>query len=345
MKTGSLRHSFLVGGEYGFQTRDFVRFNGSAAPVALFSPVLTRPLYNTTTAANNSIFDGTVLAAYVQDQIDFGHGWKALVGARFDYFQQQLNDRRPINQDLARIDREWSPRAGIVYQPQQWISLYGSYSRSFQPSGEGLSLAANASDLQPEITENFEVGSKFDFWRGRFGSTVSLFRLNRNNVKTTDPSDITRLLPIGLQRTDGIEVSFVGRPFSNLEVFGGYALLDATIERSSTISSGVLLQGKRAQLVPRHAFNLWSTYTFANGFGFGGGIVYNDDRYAETNNLVLLPHYTRVDATVFYRKRHYDVALNVRNVGNVKYYESAHSNFQIMPGPPVNALVTTRLRW
>jgi catecholate siderophore receptor len=52
-----------------------------------------------------------------------------------------------------------------------------------------------------------------------------------------------------------------------------------------------------------------------------------------------------VDASVFYRKRHYDVAVNVRNLANSKYYESAHSNFNVYPGSPVNASVTTRLRW
>ncbi len=343
-KTGRLYHTVLFGGEYGFQTRDSLRFNGTAGSVALVNPILTQPIYSTTPTTNN-VFDGTVLGTYLQDQVNIGWGLKALVGVRFDYYKQELNDRRPANQDLSRIDREFSPRAGLVYQPKNWLSLYGSYSRSFQPSGEALSLAVNAAQLKPEVTENYEAGSKFEFLQGKLASTVSLFRLNRNNVKTTDPSDPTKLLPIGLQRTDGFEVSFTGRPFSRFEVYGGYALLDATIEKSNTVSSGVLLQGKRAQLVPKHAFNLWTTYAFDNGFGFGGGVIYNDDRFAETNNLVLLPGYTRVDATLFYKKRHYDFAVNVRNIGNVKYYEAANSNFQIMPGSPVNAYVTTRVRW
>ena len=343
-KTGRLYHTVLFGGEYGFQTRDTLRFNGTAAPVDLMNPILIQPVYSTT-PVNNNVFDGTVLGSYLQDQVNLGWGWKALVGVRFDYYKQAVNDRRAANQDLSRIDREFSPRAGLVYQPTNWVSIYGSYSRSFQPSGEGLSLAANATDLKPEITENFEAGSKFEFLQGRLASTVSLFRLNRNNVKTTDPSDPTKLLPIGLQRTDGFEVSFTGRPFARFEVYGGYALLDATIEKSNTVNSGVALQGKRAQLVPKHAFNLWTTYAFDNGFGFGGGVIFNDDRFAETNNLVLLPGYTRVDATLFYKKRHYDFAVNVRNIGNVKYYEAANSNFQVLPGSPVHAYVTTRVRW
>jgi catecholate siderophore receptor len=172
-----------------------------------------------------------------------------------------------------------------------------------------------------------------------------VFRLDRNNVKTTDPANPSKLLPIGVQRTDGFEISVSGRVINRLEVYGGYAWLDATIVKSNSVSTGVALQGKRAALVPKNSFNLWSTYTFENGFGFGGGIYYNDVRYAETNNLVVLPSYTRVDGTLFYRKRHYDVAVNIRNLGNTDYYESAHANYQIMPGAPINGTITTRFRW
>jgi catecholate siderophore receptor len=337
-------HLFLVGVEYGSQSRDSVRFTGTAAKVTLIDPTLT-PVIPGTTPATNTVFDGTVAAIYVQDQLSFGHKVKAMVGGRFDYFQQKLNDRNPTNLDLNRIDRQFSPRAGFVYQPSHWVSLYSSYSRSFQPSGEGLSLAANAADLKPEVTTNYEVGGKFDLLGGRATSTVSVFRLDRNNVKTTDPSNTTRLLSVGLQRTNGFEVSMSGRVYKRFEVFGGYAYLDAKTVKSNTLSSGVPVQGKQAALVAPHSFNLWSTYSFENGFGVGGGVIFNDSRFAEVNNLVALPAFTRVDATVFYRKRHYEVAANLRNLANAKYYETANSNFQIMPGSPINGTITTRLRW
>jgi outer membrane receptor protein involved in Fe transport len=52
-----------------------------------------------------------------------------------------------------------------------------------------------------------------------------------------------------------------------------------------------------------------------------------------------------VDATVFWKRPKYDIALNLRNIGNVTYYESAQSNAQILPGAPVNGAVTVRYRW
>lgn len=342
--TFGIGHKLLFGAEYGRQMRNSAVYRGKVSAVDLNDPILTPAQFGTAPSTNNE-FTGTVAGVYVQDLLDLGGGWKALVGGRFDYFKQSLDDLLAANVDLSRIDRQFSPRAGVVYQPKSWVSLYTSYSRSFQPSGEGLSLAANASELKPEVTSNYEGGAKFDFFNGRVGSTVSVFRLDRNNVKTTDPANPTRLLSVGLQRTDGFEVSVTGRVLKNLDVVGGYALLGARTLRSNTVSSGVLLQGKRASMVPRNSFNLWSTYSFDNGFGFGGGVIYNDVRYAEANNLVLLPSFTRVDATVFYRKSRYDIALNLRNVGNIRYYESAHSNNQIMPGSPINGTLTTRLRW
>ena len=337
-------HTFLVGVEYGWQSRDSLRFNGTAPKVALIDPILTPAIPGATPATNN-VFNGTVVGTYVQDLLDLGHKLKAMVGGRFDYFQQRLDDRNPTNLDLSRIDRQFSPRAGLVFQPSHWTSFYASYSRSFQPSGEGLSLAANAADLKPEVTTNYEVGGKFDFFGGRATSTVSVFRLDRNNVKTTDPANTTRLLSVGLQRTNGMEVSLSGRVYKRFEVYGGYAYLDAKTVKSNTLSSGVPLQGKQVALVAPNSFNLWTTYSFENGFGVGGGVIYNDSRFAEANNLVSLPAFTRIDATVFYRKRHYEVAANLHNLANAKYFDTAQSNYQIMPGSPINGTITTRLRW
>jgi iron complex outermembrane receptor protein len=60
---------------------------------------------------------------------------------------------------------------------------------------------------------------------------------------------------------------------------------------------------------------------------------------------VVLPGFTRVDATVFYRQRRYEVSLNLRNVGNIRYYENAQGKFQVYPGTPIAGEVTTRFRW
>ncbi|MBI2682734.1 MAG: TonB-dependent siderophore receptor [Acidobacteriales bacterium] len=337
--TFGVQHELLFGLEYGAQSRGTLRFNGVASNVDLVDPVLTQPVYSSSPATNNT-FQGTVAGVYVQDQITFSPKWKATVGTRYDHYRQRLDDRNPSNVDLRRIDRAWSPRAGVVYQPTLWSAIYVSISRSFQPSGDGLSLAVNNEQLKPETTTNLEAGTKLDFFGSRLSTTLSVFRLNRSNVKTVDPNDSTKLVLSGQQRTNGVEISFSGSPLRRLEIFGGYAYLDSRVVKANDLT-----KGKRIGLVAPHSMNLWSTYSFANGFGFGGGVTYNDFRYAANDNAVRLPGYTRVDATVYYRKARYDVALNLRNIGNVRYIESANNNNQILPGAPVNGLLTVRLRW
>lgn len=345
--TGTLwgmRHTVLMGVEVGTQNTGMLRFNGTAPDVSLVNPVLTPPRYSATPAIDNA-FHGGVFGLYLQDQISISTRWKALVGARRDRFRQTLDDRSSRNVDLGRTDQVWSPRAGLVYQPTGWMSIYSSYSRSFQPSGEGLSLAANNADLKPEITQNYEIGSKTDLLGGRMTATVAVFRLDRTNIKTTDPVDPNRLVLVGRQRTDGAEVSLSGSLRPRWNVYGGYAWLATKILRSNNVSTGVRLEGNRAGHIPLHSASLWSTYSFENGFGFGSGFIYAGDRFTSNDNLVVLPGYARVDATVFYRARRYEAAVNLRNLLNNRYFETAQGNFQIFPGAPVNGLLTLRYRW
>ena len=339
-----MQHRLLTGLEFGAQSRRTWRFNGAAAAVDLFQPVLTRPLYGAT-PANNNRFDGQTTGVYVQDQIGLAPGWKLLAGVRGDRYAQTLTDFLPGKPNLRRIDKVWSPRVGLVYQPRPWTSFYGSVSRSFQPSGEGLSLAANNAELEPESTVNKEAGNKSEFFGGRIQATLAAFDLQRRNVKTADPVDFNRLILAGRQRTRGAELSLAGELSRRIQIYGGYAFLDTRILESNDTASGVRIQGKRLGHIPLHSANLWSNLRVTDRFGVGLGVTYAGERFTANDNLVSMPAYVRVDAALFWRTAHSDVALNLRNIANAGYYESAHGTGTIMPGAPVSGVLTLRYRW
>jgi catecholate siderophore receptor len=297
--------------------------------------------------SRNNRFLGQTMAVYAQDLVTLAARWKALVGVRVDDFRQTLELRPPTNTtpNLGRTDYAASPRVGIVYELRPWASLYGNYSRTFDPSGESLSLATNNAQLKPEVTQNFEGGAKANLLRDRMSATLSVFRLDRTNIKTTDPNNPLALLNLGEQRTDGAEVNVQGSVMRHWQVYGGYAWLDGRIVSSNTLSSGVSLQGKRPAMSPLHAASFWTAYTFENGFGIGGGLVARAKQFASTDNLAALPAYARVDVSVFYRRARYELQANMQNVGNVRYYDAAQSDFQIYPAAPVNAAVTARWRF
>ena len=68
-------------------------------------------------------------------------------------------------------------------------------------------------------------------------------------------------------------------------------------------------------------------------------------QFAATDNLAALPAYARLDASVSYRSARYDVQVNVQNVGNVRYYDAAQSDYQIYPAAPVSVAITARRRF
>ncbi len=344
-RTGALDHALLVGVEAGRETTSSVRLTGTAPDVAVIDPVLTRPTYATTPASDNA-FTGQYVGLYVQDQISIGNRWRALVGGRFDYNDQRLDDRLPANTDLGRVDQAFSPRAGIVYRARPDTSLYASVSRSFQPSGDGLSLAVNNEELEPERTTSYETGVKTELFRHRLTLTTSVFRLDRTNVKTRDPLDPNTLVLVGRQRSQGVEIAAAGSIVPGWNVSGGLTFLDPTILRSNDVSSGVPVQGNRIGNVAARSGSIWTTYTMERGVTFGGGVFVLGDWFASNDNLVRIDGYARLDAMAGYRfGQHYEVQLNLRNLLDEDYYESAHANNNIMPAAGRNGLVTVRYRF
>lgn len=351
-----LEHALLFGMEFGEQKKDALSGNyQNPASVSLYNPILT-PSARVGLSPSDSTGTSTTAAFYMQDLVTLSERWKALVGARYDRFNQETKDNLS-SAKLDRVDKEWSPRAGLVYQPADDVSLYGSYTKSFQPSQETFNLAFNnnAAQLAPEETTNYEVGAKLDWLNGNLSTMVSLFRLERTNIKSADPANNNRLIPVGEQRTDGLELSAMGRLAEGWDINAGYAYMDAKITDSpSTMAVNIVgeparvaLEGNRASLTPRHSANLWVSHRFGNGFGLAGGVVLVGDQYASASNVVKLPGYTRFDASAFYETKRYDLRLTLNNLLDKEYYISAHGGADLYntPGAPRSALLSLRLKF
>ncbi|PHV23541.1 TonB-dependent siderophore receptor [Janthinobacterium sp. BJB446] len=357
--TGTLRHEVLYGAEFGKQNKDASSWASTvvATNVSIFNPVLPQVNRSKLGARGDTFGTYDTAAAYVQDAISFSDEWKALAGLRYDRYKQQsrlANAAGLTTADLSRTDSAYSPRAGLVWQPSAAQSYYASWSRSFQPSGENFALAANNADLAPETTRNTEVGAKYDLWGGRANATVSLFRLERDNIKTSDPIT-NRIVPVGTQRTDGLELTFNADLHDGWKMMAGYAYLDATITDSiavdrsvnapgTTTASSVAIKGKRATLTARNTANLWLTKDLGHGFTVGGGANAVGSRFANPGNTVVLPGYVTADAMAAYRTGRYEVQLNVNNIGDTRYIVSGHGSSPnlSLPGAPRNVALTLR---
>jgi catecholate siderophore receptor len=332
LRTGGVAHTLLFGMEVGRQFQDDFRHTAENIANVPVSNSIRDAHFDGAPLAFDRHATSNIFGVYVQDQLVFSPRWKSVVGLRADRFEVAIDNRLPGVGDLGRTDVAASPRAGLIYQPRQAVSLYTSYTYTFLPSGQTLSLATNTVDLKPENARNYEVGARFDLIDARLNVSAALFRLDRNNVRNTDPNDPTRLVQTGQQRTDGVSVSAAGTLRPEWQIYGGIAHLNARITRDS--SSGPA--GRRVGLVPANQLTLWSTYDVSARWGAGAGVISQSRMFTSFSNDVELPGFTRVDAVVYHRLGRSRIALNIENVLNARYYPTAHSDNNISPGASRN---------
>lgn len=334
-------HAILYGVEIARQVKDAMTIATRVVAVTSLTdpvnPVVNNAAFTALSASQRNRLDTTGL--YVQDLIDIGHGVKALIGLRHDIYRQRTDQRLAGQSDFARTDRNWSPRAGLVFQPDDAQSYYASWSRSFQPSAEQFGLAATNADIAPEETVNREIGAKYTLLGGRIGLQAAGFILKRTGIKGTDPVT-QRVLPIGTQRTRGVELS--GQiDLNGWRAVAGYAYLDAKVVASATPA----LIGRGATLTPKHQANVSLVRDFGR-FGLGGGGNYVGDRWADPANTTTLPGYVTADALAWVDVRKgVRVQVNGYNLFDRRYIVSGHGSSPLlnMPGSPRSVLVTARM--
>lgn len=348
LELAGMKHQLLYGVEFGRQSKDLLSYSRTnVATVSLLNPVLPTLLLlidGKPSADNHSVFK--VASVYLQDLVAITPEWKALAGLRYDRFQQDTHERQPGKPDLGHTDTAWSPRVGLVYQPSSVWSYYASWSKSFQPSGETFALAANNAQMAPEKTTSQEVGVKWERPDGKASATASLFKLERTNIKSVDPTTNT-VVPLGVQRTNGLELTFAGEVAPTWQVWAGYAFLDGEMTTSPAVDAGQPVQGKQPTLTPRHSANLWFTKALGYGFGLGAGLNYVGARFANPANTVTLPGYTTVDAMTYYRMGAWDVQLKLNNLLDRRYIVAGHGSSPNLnlPGAPCSAQVVARYRF
>ncbi len=340
-RLGGIDQTVLIGFELGRQTSRNQRLSGTVtgARVPVADP--TRDLAVTYARAASDADNrtrATVAAIYVQDQVRPADWLEIVAGIRFDSFRLSVDDQRPQVATRQRRDEFVSPRLGLVLKPQDNLSFYASYSRSYLPqSGEQFSaLSLTTEALEPERFDNYEVGAKWEPVRGLL-ATATLYRLDRTNTQARDQLD--RIVLTGEARVRGLELGLERSISDRWQVSAGYSWQDAEIARTTTAAPA----GRTLPLVPKHSFSLWTRYQVNKALGLGLGAISRSQSFASISNAVMLPGYTRVDAAAFLRlTRNVQAQLNVENLFDEDYFPTAHNDNNTAPGGPRSVRATLK---
>ncbi len=292
--------------------------------------------------ANNRT-KATIGAIYIQDQIRPTDWLEIVAGLRFDNFKLHVDDLRPqVNSTFSRKDGLWSPRLGVVLKPNDSLSIYTSYSRSYLPqSGDQFSgLDINTSSLKPERFDNYEVGAKWEPIDGLL-ATAAVYRLDRSNTRVSNPDGSGTFILSGEQRSRGIELGLERSVSDRWQISAGYAWQKAEVTSATTACASGDCEVPN---VPRHSFSLWNRYDVSKSLGLGLGLIARSKSFASISNAVTLPGYARVDAAAYYKLMGgVEAQINVENILGADYFPMTNGDNNIAPGAPRSVKAQLRL--
>ncbi|WP_424813258.1 TonB-dependent receptor [Roseococcus sp. YIM B11640] len=331
-RTGPLEHNVVSGLEVGRESVQLRRWTATRPTASLVAPNYDQmPGYqdarsltaDTLTVANR-------IAVYAVDQIRIGQYFEVLGGVRFENYDASVTNRFVANANLSRDDNMWSWRGALVFKPVRGVRTYFAAGTSYNPSAESLALTTATSNLAPESNISYEFGASWEVNRN-FEIRGALFQIDKENARTTDPTNATVTVLQGEQRVQGFEISASGAPIPSVpqwNVIAGYTYLNSEIVKSRNPAE----VGRQMLNTPQNTATFWTTYDLPYGFTIGGGASYVDSRYANTANTVRVPSYTRYDATVAWNiSQGLTARLNGLNLTDRKFYEGVYQG-NITPG-------------
>ncbi|CAI8884663.1 catecholate siderophore receptor [Pseudomonas sp. 29] len=299
-------------------------------------------------------------ALYVFDTLELNEQWLVNMGLRYDHFDTDYKTYNAAGTTTSKGDdtSEFvTGQFGVVYKPAENGSIYASYATSATPPGntlgegqEGNPLGGTpdrsgnllSSDMEPETTKNYEIGTKWDLLNDRLSLTADIFRTEKENARVQ--VDTTSYENAGKTRVQGVELSASGKITDKWQVFAGYAFMDS--EQVDGGPLGKANDGNELPNTPKNSASLWTTYQVTPKLTIGGGAFYVDDVYGSVANTTMVDSYVRYDAMAAYKlTKNVDLQLNVQNLTNETYYDKAFSTHFANQAAGRTALLSTNFHF
>lgn len=337
--TAKVTHTLVTGFEVARETSQNTRLTiTDQTGNSLVHPNPYDPFTGTITFRDRTDTTADAIAVYVFDTLELNKKWELNGGLRWDHFNAETDISG--NTHLEQSDAMLSWRAGAVYKPQENGSIYLSYGTSFNPSAEALALSTTTGTLDPEESETYELGTKWDLLKEKLSVTSAIFRTLKKNA-LTDAGTGTPSTLDGEQQVDGFEIGVTGAITDKLNVIAGYTHLDSKIESSRDATE----VGKKVNRVADNSVSLWTTYQLMPAFQVGGGASYVSSRYSDDANTRKIPGYITYDAMASYDlSENVSLRINGINLADEDYYDSVGGG-HVIPGRGRTFMLTTGLKF
>ena len=288
----------------------------SAAAVRAAYAATPPPHYLVTTKSNT-------YSAFASDVLNLTERLSVLAALRVDRFDNQGGIL--YSPTAAYKQTAVSPKFGLVYQPvKDRVALFANYQNSFHNLGAFIGTDGLSRNARPERANQAEAGVKLDAAGGRVSATVSYYDIRvRNLLRATPTAALTNAsTQDGTQLSRGVELNVVASPARGVNFVGGFAY-----NYSVLVNASDDVNGRRPNTASSpYLANAWLSYRQPAGplkglgAGFGGNYASDNKIQNTTTNVFTLPHYTVLNASIFYDQPRYRLSAKVDNLTDKKYW-------------------------
>lgn len=241
---------------------------------------------------NNFGATSTNYSLFGEANINFTDSFRAIAGLRLvrdnlrfytDRFSTSPTPVPGVNPSFAAEGStsvtDYADRLGLQYDVNSHVHTYVTYSRGYKGPAYNVFFNMNAlqtNELNPETSNDYEVGVKSTLFDRRAQLDIALFDDQVSNYQANEPdivagTVVTRLINAGEVSTKGVEVDLAARVTEDLTVNANYAYVDAKIDRFNCppgASASCDVNGKPLPFAPKNKLTLGAQY-----------VAWSSDRY------------------------------------------------------------------
>lgn len=321
------------------------------------SRLVSDPLtWNTSTVAAYSDFTPystlryrtAQIGGYAAARFSLTDALKLIIGSRVSWYDYK-SDTTILSTGVKttspiKANAEFTPYLGLVYDLNDILSVYASYTSIFVPQ---YYFDRNGQLLDPITGTNTEIGFKGQFFDDRLNGTLAVFEVNRDNVASRiaglsycNPNIAACYEGVDGVQTRGVELELSGFITDHWRITGGYTY--AISKYTEGASSGEKFSTGQ---YPEQLFKLFTTYTLPNErWTIGSGLRAQSQLiYSTTTMDMKQPAYAIVDVMAKYQLNpKTQIQLNINNIFNKEYYAglSTSAGSGLFMGDPRNVKLT-----
>lgn len=363
-KTGKIGHNVLIGSDVdSYNTKTTAFTSAVYDTINVFSSEIIDKRSDRPNLAKNTMTTAPVnrVGIYAQDLVSISEKFKFLAGVRYSYQQTKssvLTVRTNAKTESSAYDDAFSPRLGLVYQPNKKMAFFSSYSNSFTLN-TGVDIYGTA--LKPSLIDQVELGMKNELFNGLLSANVTVYQIKNSNLaqtalvdkdgKANSNANIRELA--GEVTSQGVEVDLKSKPFLGFSLLAGYSY-----NETKYTASNIYIVGSLLRYNPNHTANASIYYTFSDtklkGLNLGLTAMYFGERVAgrstrltvanDAFKLIPVNAYTQIDASIGYNFRKYSLRGKVSNILNEMSY-NVHDDNSVNPIAPRMVSLTVAYKW